>query len=203
VADERGDTPGAMRALEAFSRRARAWGREECSEPVRLQVEKVRRRAITRERLRAQLGRCSTVDDDLWAEYLGTVETPEEARYALSRVDLPEHPEDDVLWGWAGRSLLLMGRAREAVPLLQRAARSCTLFPGTQGTPATRPIPVWYVRANELLGEALEATHDVAGACAAYAVVTSRWKDATPRSVTLERARARAHALRCDGPGPG
>ena len=45
------------------------------------------------------------------------------------------------------------------------------------------------------VGEALEAKGDKAGACKAYRVVEARWKDARPRSVTMEKAKARIEYL--------
>jgi hypothetical protein len=48
-----------------------------------------------------------------------------------------------------------------------------------------------------LLGQALEQTGDKAGACEAYAYVKRRWKNAKPRSVSLEKALDRSKALDC------
>jgi hypothetical protein len=50
-----------------------------------------------------------------------------------------------------------------------------------------------------MLGEALEQTGDKAGACEAYGVVLDRWDHAKPRSVTVDKARARVKALGCGG----
>jgi eukaryotic-like serine/threonine-protein kinase len=46
----------------------------------------------------------------------------------------------------------------------------------------------------------LEQTGDTPGACAAYAVVMDRWKNARPRSVTLDKAKERSRALSCPKP---
>ena len=43
----------------------------------------------------------------------------------------------------------------------------------------------------------LENTGDKPGACTAYGVVMDRWKNAKPRSIVLEKSRARAKALGC------
>jgi hypothetical protein len=60
-----------------------------------------------------------------------------------------------------------------------------------------RAYTVWWMRAHVQLGEALEKTGDAAGACSAYAVVLARWKDAKPRSISLEKAKERTQALMC------
>ena len=57
--------------------------------------------------------------------------------------------------------------------------------------------PVRYVRAFWFLGQALERTGEISGACEAYASVIDRWGNASPRSVTAEQARARMKALGC------
>jgi hypothetical protein len=96
------------------------------------------------------------------------------------------------LASFLGRTLLLAKRPGEAVDPLRRAAQSCqALYVNSWGT------AVWWMRAHVLLGQALEQTGDTAGACAAYAVVMNRWKDAKPRSVTLDKAKDRSRALAC------
>jgi serine/threonine-protein kinase len=86
-----------------------------------------------------------------------------------------------------GRTYRYGGRIDDAVTTLERASRSC--FPLNH--------PIEHTRAHYELGMALEAKHDVPGACAAYAVVAQRWGKARPRSVTAGRALARMNALRC------
>jgi serine/threonine-protein kinase len=86
-----------------------------------------------------------------------------------------------------GRTLLLAGRTSEAVASLRLAASACSAL----------QVPLEHTRASFHLGQALEATGDVAGACAAYRVVLDRWATARPRSVTSERAKERAKALAC------
>ena len=56
-----------------------------------------------------------------------------------------------------------------------------------------------WIHAHVVLGQALEQTGDTPGACAAYAVVLDRWKDAKPRSVSVDTATARSKALSCGG----
>ena len=89
-----------------------------------------------------------------------------------------------------GKMYLLAGRAAEALPYLRRAALGCY---GAEN-------PLGYVRAALPLGQALEQTGDRDGACRAYASVTARWGKAKPRSVTAEKAKAAAKALRCPAP---
>jgi hypothetical protein len=57
--------------------------------------------------------------------------------------------------------------------------------------------PLEHTRASFHLGQALEATGDASGACAAYRVVRDRWGAARPRSVTAERAKERMRVLAC------
>jgi serine/threonine-protein kinase len=91
-----------------------------------------------------------------------------------------------------GIALARAGQHARAVPWLRRAASSC------RGWSMKR-----YVDAHRWLGESLEATGDVKGACDAYGFVVRRWGTAKPRSVTAERAKERARALRCEPPKPG
>jgi hypothetical protein len=98
-----------------------------------------------------------------------------------------------------GRTLLLAGQPRAAVESLRVAANSCGILTGSL-MPAFYDSTIWWMRAHVLLGQALEQTGDTAGACAAYAVVMDRWKNAKPRSVTLEKARERSRALACPKP---
>jgi tetratricopeptide (TPR) repeat protein len=86
-----------------------------------------------------------------------------------------------------GRVYLLAGRVDDAVAHLVRAANACDALEN----------PFDHVRASLLLGQALEAKRDVAGACKAYQSVVSQWGNAKPRSVTGSAARARLGALRC------
>ena len=60
-----------------------------------------------------------------------------------------------------GRTFLLAGRTDEALPSLERAARSCRVF----------ELPVEHTRAQLWLGTAREAKGDKEGACAAYRAV--------------------------------
>jgi serine/threonine-protein kinase len=82
---------------------------------------------------------------------------------------------------------LLVGKPREALPLLRNAANACDAL--------LRPVE--HTRASFFLGQALEATGDTAGACRAYDVVLRRWGEAKPPSSTAAKARGRWRALHC------
>jgi serine/threonine-protein kinase len=87
-----------------------------------------------------------------------------------------------------GRVYLLAGRPEEALPFLKRAAAHCGALND----------PMQHTQSTYHLGEALAATGDKAGACAAFKVVQGRWGKA-PESRTARAAAAKARALRCDG----
>ncbi len=78
-----------------------------------------------------------------------------------------------------GKVYALAGRSAEAIPLLERATRSCHPFQDVEDT----------TRASFWLGMAREAVGDRQGARDAYASVLARWGHARPRSVFGERAR--------------
>jgi tetratricopeptide (TPR) repeat protein len=129
----------------------------------------------------------------LWfGAYAASVKSAVDAREAVSALDafrpIPAAFERDVEMDEAlGATLLTAGRAEEALAPLRRAAASCRAI----------EKPVIHTRAMGELGEALKKTGDRVGACDAYRRVVVRWGKAKPRSVTAERARAGAHALRC------
>ncbi|MDO9020104.1 MAG: protein kinase [Deltaproteobacteria bacterium] len=131
-------------------------------------------------------------------QYAAAAETPIQARAALALRPRFGHPPPVALApgmhfdAVVGRTLLLAGEAREALPFLTRAATSCyaLLFPVAQG------------RAQRDLGVARALTGDAAGACEAWRGVLARWGHATPRSVTGEDARARMAAAGCSRDGP-
>jgi serine/threonine-protein kinase len=86
--------------------------------------------------------------------------------------------------GPIGELLLMGGRIDDALARLRPAAHQCSL--------ALEPI-----RAQLRLGEALEKTGDVTGACSSFATVLSHWGHAKPRSLTADEARAHAQKLGC------
>jgi len=88
---------------------------------------------------------------------------------------------------FVGKTYYLAGRSAEALSYLQRAASSCLAL----------DHPIAHTRNAVLLGQALAQKGDVGGACAAYAVVLSRWGNARPRSLTAETARRLSRSLGC------
>ena len=86
-----------------------------------------------------------------------------------------------------GRVLLLSGRLDDALPPLRTAVAACYAL----------EAPFTFIHARLWLGEALEAKGDIPGACAQYLDVVDRWKNAKPRSITLEKAKARSRVLHC------
>ena len=86
-----------------------------------------------------------------------------------------------------GRAYWAAERWAEALGPLRKAEASCVAL----------HFPFAHTRAIAMLGDALEATGDRAGACAAYGRVVARWGGAKPRSVTAEGASKKARALGC------
>jgi hypothetical protein len=76
-------------------------------------------------------------------------------------------------------------RLEDAAKWLTVAVRRCSL---------EQPV-----RAMYLLGRVQEEQHDTAAACRSYADVMRTWPHPVPRSVSVERARARAKKLACPG----
>jgi len=123
--------------------------------------------------------------------YAGPARTVDDATAALAAMPAYEpikqyHPRT-FADGDIGRVYLLGGKLDDGLAYLRTAAASCL---------ATE-FPIQHTRAELALGEALEAKHDTAGACAAYHVVLERWGTAHPRSSTGDLARARSRALEC------
>jgi serine/threonine-protein kinase len=87
--------------------------------------------------------------------------------------------------GVVGRTYLLAGRAAEALPILEYAAKSCLVM----------DEPFVAVQTFAHLGAAREQTGDKAGACQAYGAVVSHW--GTSRSVTAKDVKTRMKALGC------
>jgi tetratricopeptide (TPR) repeat protein len=144
---------------------------------------------LHRRRERETLLRAAWHDDwAIWCWRASGIETEEEAHETLDT--LPEVPvapggvddESD-----PGRALVLAGRIDEAIVRLENSISVCRgLTMAFRGT-----------RSAYFLGMAREAKGNRDGACDAYRIVVSRWGHAKPRSVTGERALARARALGC------
>jgi serine/threonine-protein kinase len=136
----------------------------------------------------------------LWAfGFAGPASTPDEARAALDLLPqyAPLTPYVATFWlvlgevglpdASAGHAYLLAGKPGDAVPYLRRAAAACADFDDV----------LTHMRAVLELGQALQATGDKDGACAAYRKVIARWGSAKPRSVTAEAARAGMKSVGC------
>jgi serine/threonine protein kinase/tetratricopeptide (TPR) repeat protein len=132
----------------------------------------------------------------VWLQgYAEPTQTREEAELALSVVNeyspLPTIVIPGAI-GWTapsvGKVYALAGHPDQALAQLKLAASSCR----TLGEPGE------ITRARFYLGEALEATGDAAGACAAYEQVLGAW-GSEKRSVTANAARAHAASLACPG----
>jgi hypothetical protein len=119
-------------------------------------------------------------------------ETPEQA--AADLADVPS----DFLWFnqiLVGKRYLEAGRLEPALRLLRSSAANCDFTVPLQDE--------WWqdtfmkVQSYLLLGDALERSGDKTGACAPYASVIAQWKNAKPRSVSVEKALERSKALGC------
>lgn len=128
----------------------------------------------------------------LWVYgFAATVETHDQAVAALAALPAYE-PLPPLLPGSigdavVGRVYALAGRYDEALPLLERASKSCAMFDD----------PTRSVQVHAWLGQAREQKGDVRGACAEYKVVLNRWGRTAPRTVTTKLARTRATQLHC------
>jgi serine/threonine-protein kinase len=123
--------------------------------------------------------------------YVDGIETAAEAATARGALGDAEAPQSGAGEGAVTFSMaefaMLEGRVADARVPLELLTRSCTAL--------VRPIE--QTRAFELLGEVDEEQGDRDAACSAYRTVLSRWGNAKPRSVTADKARARAKGLGC------
>ena len=121
----------------------------------------------------------------VWAQaYANSTRTAQEAADAVAVAPARQAP---FYWftrtyGGIGRTFVLANRPADALPYLTRATERCF---------DRDPRDSYY------LGLAQEATGDTKAACASYAQLITRWRDARPRSLTLEQARAHSDALHC------
>lgn len=126
--------------------------------------------------------------------YATAVETRQDAERALTEQPtfgpIPSFTPYSLGDAYVGTTFFLAGRTAEALPYLQRAARSCLAIES----------PFEHTQVQLLLGQALGQAGRHDEACAAYGVVLSRWGNARPRSVTADRARALAAAEGCARP---
>ncbi len=124
--------------------------------------------------------------------YADFVQTREEAVAALSLLPvyepLPPPTRRNVGRETAlGKVYALAGDAQGARFFLSRATAHCGAL----------DYPSPHTRAHYYLGMSRELAGDTPAACAAYAVVVSRWGEAKPRSVTATLAKDRRKALGC------
>ncbi len=212
IAREIGDEAEAKRIREDFERRSSAWTKDfgaSLRAPRLVDLHRAgqlsdaefdaQRDTLYREALARSAPPTGSIGADwIWLYVYVTPgllvpESPAEIADAMKRINA--HPPLFDEFGELGFVFVPAKQYARAIPSLRRSTGRCTVMPEsvwsfTQST-------LWFLKTNLLLGEALENTGDKAGACDAYAVVTERWKDAKPRSVTLEKSRAHAKALGC------
>jgi hypothetical protein len=213
LATEAGDLARAGRAADAFLKREQALPRPSrlthnavardrvplmlsiAARAGLLPIEELRlRRQAWLEQFAARLDRREA--PFLWIEaYARGAETRAEAEEALAHAPADLGPllsGDELEVEALGRVYVLAGRAQEAIPLLEGAARQCRV----------RRYPLEIPRASYFLGLAQEAIGDRAAACQAYHRLLRRWgSPAQPqgvRSVSAARAAQRARALGCE-----
>jgi len=192
---EMGEPEKALAIAARLERQRAAWVEDDPEDRVELLAILVRAHRAPASELAAAraavVARPSVTPGFLWqVVYASSVATSAEARDALAALPRFSAPVGrDAHWqGEMGRTYLLAGRATEALPYLRRAAHACAELNWSYPE---------YVQGKQLYGEALEATDDRDGACAAYADVIARWGNAKPRSVTADKARARIAAFGC------
>lgn len=212
VLEERGDDMGAARVADDYLKRRAAW-RSAALRPndeplpaflgaaarggLRSEAEVTRERDAWASEWKTKLG---ISPEEVWLQgWARPARTASDLAAAGERMPpgaatktlLPSPPGRINVQGFAnvhgGRVQLAVGRAAEAASTIGGIARHCSVLAD----------PVNHRRAFLWLGQAHEATGDRALACVDYAGVLSRWAGATPRSVTVEAARARMRALRC------
>lgn len=122
--------------------------------------------------------------------YAAVVETADDATRALAaapRFGMPVFTPYTLGDAFIGTVYQRAGRTAEALAYLERAARSCMAL----------ETPFEHTQVQLVLGESLAAVGRRDEACAALGIVRARWGHARPRSVTAERAAARATQLGC------
>jgi serine/threonine-protein kinase len=122
--------------------------------------------------------------------YAAIVESPDDARRALARAadfGIPRYTPYTLGDAFIGGTYYQAGQITEALPYLQRAARSCVAL----------EVPYEHTQVQLLLGQALASLGRRDEACAAYGVVLARWGHAKPRSVTADKARILAKSIGC------
>jgi serine/threonine-protein kinase len=199
LATERGDAAGAAALAGAYLRRRAAFSPPPLDTDTAPFLYAAQRRGglLTPDALRTRMDRWrldwrarlgGDLPPDAWTVgEARTVQSADEATQALATRPELRALSPGLDPGAVGRVSLLAGRFDEAESLLSAAAHGCNVF----------DAPFDVVRASLDLGLAREGRQDTVGACAAYHDVLVRWGSARPRSVTAEKARERALALRC------
>ncbi len=213
IYEERGEPERALGVGETFVRRLPAWTANAPS-GVRAKLVALRHRlgrlddkqaAAERAALHeeaTELAHDPNPSQSMWqwlhidAQY---VTSASEAKEALARLDaIPKDAGSTTLHGFSkwprGKVELLAGSTTDAARSLEDALASCMAMPTTDEPWARMPFA--NMEARILLGDALAET-DRNAACDAWARVIDQWKEAKPRSVSVERARARARARGC------
>jgi hypothetical protein len=203
VDGELGDVGGGAQIADAYLRRVGAWpGSDSIDDDPRPRLYAVAARGglrtpeerdRVRDEWRALWGEQLQPYDRarIWVEgYAVPAETREEAEVALAALPAYAPIPPLVVQGSTlpevAKVNALAGRFAEALPQLRQVTRSCHALVD----------PIGFTRAQLELGQALEATGDTAGACAAYGAVLQRW-GSVKRSATATTASGRAKALAC------
>jgi serine/threonine-protein kinase len=204
VLDERGDRRALFDVADSYDRRSAVWSPAFPALRMWLAYERRRAKRIdeatflrTRDALEREATQRAFAPLRTWFLRAANVETPDEAAEALAVMpDGGLHRQPAGLLAFIpGQMYVRGGNTAEALPWLRRAAGSCYALE-FEGSNVFAPTIFW-LRAHVQLGQALEQTGDTSGACEAYAVVTDRWRNARPRSLSLEKARERSKSLGC------
>ncbi|MFO0756474.1 MAG: serine/threonine-protein kinase [Byssovorax sp.] len=110
-----------------------------------------------------------------------------EMAQAVADLPLAAGPPPNDLLSKIGKSYLVAGMPDKALPHLRAATQPCR-----------RPEP----ELDLLLADALDGTGDHAASCPIYTKIVERWGKAKPRSITAEKAKAKAKTA-CPPGGPG
>jgi len=197
--EEEGDLQRALDVADEAERRGAGWTGNIWALPVAIATVRNRAGRIDDAEFRRVLDGASRGDPRpyAWAYDLERLQTREQASDAFALwpdADVPSLLSPIEQAAFLGHALFLAGRTQEALPYLRGVTTTCSVMPTAD---SIRAYTVLWMRAHVELGQALEQTGDTAGACAAYAPVLDRWKNAKPRSVSLEKAKERSKALGC------
>jgi hypothetical protein len=129
---------------------------------------------------------------DAWVLAYGSAETDAEVAEAMSALPAAGPPKTYYRHaeraGDVGRILLVAGKTDEGLRILEIGARSCLEL----------LYPVRHAHAGLWLADAYTRKSRKADACAVYGKLVTKWKDAKPRSITVDAARLRMKQLGCE-----